>query len=146
MKIKKIYLGSDHAGYELKNKVKRFLLKKKIPYEDLGTDSEKSTDYPQYAKAVSQKVSKDRNSRGILICGTGTGMVIAANRKKGIRAVAAYDTYSAKMSRFDNNTNVLCLRARKFPFFSIKNIMNVWLETPFSKESRHKRRIEKLDK
>ena len=142
----KVYLGSDHAGYKMKEKIKGLLDVWGIPYEDLGTDSEKPVDYPDYAKLVAKKVVGDSGSRGILICGSGTGMVMAANRVKGIRAVAAYDSYSAKMSRFDNDANVLGLRGRKFLFKDSEKIIKIWLGSKFSKMVRHKRRIKKLDK
>lgn len=142
----KVYLGADHAGYKLKEEIKGWLEKKNIPYEDMGTYSKAPVDYPDYAKIVSEEVVKDKGSRGILICGTGTGMTIAANRIKGVRAVAAYDSYSAKMSRFDNNSNILALRGRKFVFKEIEKIMKVWFGAKFSENLRHKRRIRKLDK
>ena len=140
----RVIIASDHAGLRLKEKVKRYLKRKKIEYEDLGTESFTSVDYPDYALKVAEKVVKNKNTRGILICGTGTGMTIAANKVKGIRAVAAYDAYSAKMSRIDNDTNVLGLRGRFFPFEKIKKIISVWLDTPFSGEKRHKKRIKKI--
>jgi ribose 5-phosphate isomerase B len=140
----RVMLASDHAGLRLKEKVKKYLARKKIEYEDLGTKSFKSVDYPDYALKVAEKVAKNKNTRGILVCGTGTGMTIAANKVKGIRAVAAYDVYSAKMSRIDNDTNVLGLRGRFFPFEKMKKIITVWLDTPFSGEKRHKRRIKKI--
>ena len=140
----RVIIASDHAGFRMKEKVKEYLKRKKIKYEDLGTESLKSVDYPDYAIKVAEKVTKNKNTRGILICGTGTGMAIAANKVKGIRAVAAYDAYSAKMSRIDNDTNVLGLRGRFFPFEKIKKIITVWLNTPFSGEKRHKKRIKKI--
>lgn len=140
----RVIIASDHAGLRLKEKVKKYLARKKIEYEDLGTNSFKSVDYPDYALKVAEKVAKNKNTRGILVCGTGTGMTIAANKVKGIRAVAAYDAYSAKMSRIDNDTNVLGLRGRFFPFEKVKKIITVWLDTPFSGEKRHKRRIKKI--
>jgi ribose 5-phosphate isomerase B len=140
----RVIIASDHAGLRLKERVKRYLKRKKIEYEDLGTDSFTSVDYPDYALKVAEKVVKNKNTRGILVCGTGTGMTIAANKVKGIRAVAAYDAYSAKMSRIDNDTNVLGLRGRFFPYEKIKKIITVWLDTPFSGEKRHKRRIKKI--
>ena len=142
----KVILGADHAGFLLKEKIKKFLQKKKISYEDLGTLSKKPADYPDYAFKVAQKVAKQKDIRGILICGTGTGMVIAANKVKGIRAVAAYDAYSAKMSRSDNNANVLGLRGRLFPYRKIEHIIELWLKTPFNREKRHERRINKIAK
>ena len=140
----KIFLGADHAGFKLKEKLKKYFKKKKIPYEDLGTSSLNPVDYPDYAFKVAEKVSQQKNTKGILICGTGTGMVIAANKIKGIRAVAAYDTYAAKMSRVDNDANILCLRGRKFPYRNIQNIVSLWLKTPFSKKSRHQKRLTKI--
>ncbi len=140
----RVILASDHAGLRLKEKVKKYLKRKKIEYEDLGTESFTSVDYPDYALKVAEKVVKNKNTRGILVCGTGTGMTIVANKVKGIRAVAAYDAYSAKMSRIDNDTNVLGLRGRFFPLEKIKKIITVWLDTPFGGEKRHKRRIKKI--
>jgi ribose 5-phosphate isomerase B len=140
----RVVIASDHAGLRLKEKVKKYLKRKKIEYEDLGTESFTSVDYPDYALKVAEKVAKNKNTRGILVCGTGTGMTIAANKVKGIRAVAAYDVYSAKMSRKDNDTNVLGLRGRFFPLEKMKKIITVWLDTPFSGEKRHKRRIKKI--
>jgi len=146
MGIKKVYIGSDHAGFGLKEKLIKYFEKTKVPYEDLGTHSLESTDYPDYAIAVARKVVKEKDARGILICGTGTGMAIAANKVKGIRAVVACDTYSAKMSRLHNDANVLGLRGRFFPFEKIKKIVSVWLKTQFSGEERHQRRINKISR
>jgi ribose 5-phosphate isomerase B len=140
----KVILASDHAGFRLKEKVKAYLKRKKIEFEDLGTDSPKSVDYPDFAIKAAKKVAKNKDYRGILICGTGTGMVIAANKARGIRAVAAYDAYSAKMSRVDNDANVLGLRGRFFPFEKIEKIISIWLKTPFSNEPRHKKRLKKI--
>jgi ribose 5-phosphate isomerase B len=139
-----VIVASDHAGFKLKEKIKKYLEIKNISYQDLGTDSLESVDYPDYAIKVAELVAKNKNTRGILICGTGTGMTIAANKVRGIRAVAAYDAYSAKMSRVDNDTNVLGLRGRFFPFEKVKRIINFWLNTPFSGEQRHKRRLKKI--
>ncbi len=140
----KVFIGADHAGFTVKEKIKKFLKRKGIGYEDMGTDSRKSVDYPDFAFKVARKVAKTKNSRGILVCGTGTGMVIAANRVKGIRAVAAYDKYSAKMSRHDNDANVLALRGRLFPWEKTRKIISTWLESKFSGKARHKRRIGKI--
>jgi ribose 5-phosphate isomerase B len=140
----KVIIASDHAGVKLKERIKQYLKRKKIEYTDLGTDSSDSVDYPDYAIKVAEKIAKDKNLRGILVCGTGTGMTIAANKVNGVRAVAAYDPYSAKMSRIDNDSNVLGLRGRFFPFERVKKIIHVWLNTPFSGEERHKRRIKKI--
>ena len=140
----KIYLGSDHAGLRLKEKIKSFLRRQKIPYEDLGTNTRDPVDYPDYAFGVAERVARQKGSRGILICGTGTGMTIAANKVNGIRAAAAYDAYSAKMSRVDNDTNVLGLRGRYFPAERAMRIIAVWLRTPFSGKPRHRNRLRKI--
>ena len=140
----KIIIGSDHAGFNVKERLKKYFDRKKIKYEDVGTYSLERVDYPDYAKKVARKVVREKNSKGILICGTGTGMVIAANKIKGSRAVAAYDTYSAKMSRKDNDANILALRGRFFPYKKIQSMVNIWINTKFSGKSRHKIRIKKL--
>ena len=139
-----VIIGSDHAGFKLKEKIIKYLKMKKIEYRDLGTNSLESVDYPDYALKVAKQVARNKDRRGILVCGTGTGMTIVANKVKGIRAVAAYDVYSAKMSRIDNDANVLGLRGRYFPYEKVKKIINVWLNTPFSGEQRHKRRLKKI--
>ena len=140
----KVIIASDHAGVKLKEKIIQYLKRRKIEYRDLGTDSSDSVDYPDYAFRVAERIAKDKNLRGILVCGTGTGMTIAANKIQGVRALAAYDPYSAKMSRIDNDSNVLGLRGRFFPFDRVKRIIQVCLNTPFSGEERHKRRIKKI--
>ena len=140
----KIIIGSDHAGFNLKEKLKKYFDKKKIKYEDKGTYSLERVDYPDYAKKVARRIVKDKNARGILICGTGTGMVIAANKIKGVRAVVAYDNYSAKMSKKDNDANILTLRGRYFPYKKTQQIVNTWLNSKFSGKSRHKKRIKKI--
>lgn len=140
----KIYLGADHAGFRLKKLLIKFLIKKGYDIEDLGTNNSERTDYPVYAKKVTSKVLKNRNNRGILICGSGTGMCIAANRIKGIRAVAAYDPYTAKMARHDNDSNVLCLRGRYFDSLKALSIVNIWLKEKFSGLPRHKKRVNML--
>lgn len=139
-----IYIGSDHAGFKVKEKIRKFLEKKKLKYKDLGTYSIDSVDYPDYAWIVGRKVAKEKGSKGVLVCGSGIGMAIAANKIKGIRAVAAYDTYTAKMSRLHNDTNILALRGRNFPFEKTKKILSAWLNTEFSNEARHIRRISKI--
>jgi ribose 5-phosphate isomerase B len=144
LNIKKIYIASDHAGFKVKEKMKKYLKAKGLVFEDMGTHSSSPTDYPDYAFEVAKKVASQKGSRGILICGTGTGMVMAANKVKGVRAVAAYDKYSAQMSRRDNDANVLCLRGRFFPFEKIKDLVSIWLAAPFSGQARHKKRIRKL--
>lgn len=144
VKISKVYIGSDHAGYDLKEEIKKFLEERKINYEDLSKEYDGRDDYPDHAFRVAEQVVRDKDSRGILICGTGTGMTIAANKVKGIRAVAAYDAYSARMSREHNDTNVLGLRGWDFSLKKIKEIVDIWLKTEFSEEERHDRRIRKI--
>jgi len=145
MKGVKVYLGSDHAGFEAKENLKKFLSKKKINFEDLGAYAlDEGDDYPDIAFMVAERVSREKDTKGILICGSAEGMEIAANKVKGIRAVAAYDTYTAKMSRAHNDANVLALRARKFPLAKITKIVLTWLGTAFSAEDRHVRRLHKI--
>lgn len=141
----KLYIASDHGGFKLKEKIKNHLDKQGVEYEDLGTyggDSE--DDYPDYALKISKKVINSKNGKGILICGSGSGMVIAANKVKGIRAIFAYDVYSAKMGRVDNNANIICLRERFFAPMNAKKIVDTFLNTDFSGMARHKRRIKKI--
>ena len=143
----KLYIASDHGGFKLKEKIKDHLNKQGVEYEDLGTHGgDDEDDYPDYAFEVGGKVSKGRSNRGILICGSGSGMAMAVNKVKGIRGVMAYDAYSAKMSRVDNDANVLCLRERYFSSANAKKIVSVWLNTEFGGLARHKRRINKIRK
>ncbi|MCA9459263.1 MAG: ribose 5-phosphate isomerase B [Nanoarchaeota archaeon] len=147
MKCKKVYMASDHAGFEAKNEVIRILKELGVDVVDLGPNSsEVSVDYPKYAKKVCNKVLKDENNFGILICGSGTGMQIAANKIRGIRAAFSYDEYSAKMARYDNDANVLTLRGREFDFRRYSEIVSAFLNTDFSGEKRHKKRIDELSK
>jgi ribose 5-phosphate isomerase B len=142
----KVFIASDHAGFNIKEKIKKFLDKQKVPYHDAGPGEIISgDDYPDYAFKVASRVARNKNYRGILICGSGAGMCIAANKVPGVRAVAAYDKYTAKFSRLDNNTNILCLRGRKFSFRKMKKIISIWLNTNFSNEERHKRRLKKIE-
>ena len=113
--------------------------------EYLGTDSTKSCDYPEYAKKLCKKILNNEAKKGILVCGTGLGMQIAANRFKGIRAVCVTETFSAKMSRAHNNSNVLCLGGRVLGSGLAKEIVQIWLNTEFL-GSYHQRRIDMLDK
>lgn len=140
----KIFIGADHAGFELKEELIKYFKKAKIYFKDFGTKSGESVDYPDFAFAVANAVSKNKNSKGILICGTGTGMVIAANKVQGVRAALIYDDYSAEMSRNDNDINIACLRGRKFSKKKALKILKLWLNTKFSYEKRHNRRIEKI--
>jgi ribose 5-phosphate isomerase B len=141
-KIKKVYIASDHAGYALKQViVKEFLFKKGINFQDLGTNSEKSVDYPKFAKKLSQKINK--SSMGILICGSGIGVSISANRHKHIRASLCHNVNSAKMTRKHNDSNVICLQGRPFVKKKIFAMLNAYFDTEFE-EGRHTRRVEQL--
>jgi ribose 5-phosphate isomerase B len=150
MKMKtRIYIASDHAGVDAKEEVKKIIAgmnEKDFEAIDLGPKTTKSVDYPDYAKMVCRGVIEDKDkSLGILICGTGTGMTIAANKIKGIRAALGIDEYSAMMARAHNNANVLTLRAREFDKSKYKDIVRAFLLTQFSNEIRHIRRITKLE-
>lgn len=142
---KKVIIGSDHAGFEAKKEIIGILKKMEVDYEDMGTYSKKSVDYPVIAKKVCEKVLSE-DGFGILICGSGEGMHIAANRIKGIRADFVYDEYSAIMSRHDNDANVMTLRSREFDHGLYERLVRLFLETEFSGAMRHKRRIDLLDK
>ena len=137
----KIYIGSDHGGYNLKEKIKEVFGSAGYEFEDVGTKSVESCDYPVYAQKVAQKVL-ETDGRGILVCGTGIGMSIAANKFKGIRASHCTDTFSARMTREHNDSNILCLGERITGQDLAIDIVKVWLETPFSNGERHKNRLE----
>jgi ribose 5-phosphate isomerase B len=141
----RVFLGADHAGFKFKEKLKKIFEKKKMDYEDYGAYAEnKEDDYPDYAFVVGAHVSKNSASLGILLCGSAVGMAIAANKVRGVRAVACNDLRTAKLSRQHNNANVLCLQARKTKFEHIEKIVNIWMKTKFSHEDRHRRRIHKI--
>ena len=142
----KIYLGADHAGFNLKEELKTYFSKIGINYEDLGGKGDQDDDYSDYAFAVAKKVSREKNAKGILICGTGTGMVIAANKARGVRAAVGYDGYSARMAEEDNNVNILCLRGRKFSDSKNLKLIKIWLTSRFSGLERHKRRLRKIER
>ena len=139
----KICISSDHAGYETKEFIKDLLIKSKISTVDLGPFLNKSVDYPDYAKKVSNRVSKKKSEIGILVCGSGTGMAISANKTKGIRAAVGYNIKSTQLSRQHNNANVLCLGSRLTKRKDIKKIIKIFLNTKFE-GGRHKRRVKKI--
>ena len=141
--FKKICISSDHAGYKTKEFIKEHLIKSKISTIDLGPFFEKSVDYPDYAKKVSNRVSKRKSDVGILVCGSGTGMAISANKTKGIRAAVGYNVKSTQLSRQHNNANVLCLGSRLTKRKDIKKIIKIFLNTKFE-GGRHKRRVKKI--
>ncbi|MBI2448451.1 RpiB/LacA/LacB family sugar-phosphate isomerase [Candidatus Microgenomates bacterium] len=140
-----IFLAADHAGYRLKEIVKSFLTFLNMEFEDLGADTDESTDdYPDYAKKLVKKMKK-KNDRGFLFCGSGVGMCMAANRYKEIRAATAGSEHAVIMSRIENDANVLCLASRLTNEHAAKRFIKLFLDTPFSGESRYKRRVKKLD-
>ena len=141
---KKIIIGSDHAGFNLKNKLIQFIENKGIEIDDAGTYSTESCDYPKIAKEVAEKISSKEYEKGILVCGTGIGMSIAANKIKGIRAAVVSDTCSAKMSRMHNNANILCLGERIVGEELAKDITEIWLNTDFLGE-RHAHRVDMIE-
>ncbi len=145
----KIYIGTDHAGFELKEELKMFLESLGCEVEDKGAyEFNESDDYPDFiypvVKAVAEDIDRDLDSRGIVIGGSGQGEAIVANKVKGIRAAVVYDEYSAEMSRKHNDANIISLGNRTLGIDKAKNLVKLWLETPFSSEERHKRRIEKI--
>jgi len=141
-----LYIGSDHAGYESKEGVKKFLAEKGYAVTDLGCFSTDPCDYPDIAREVCEKILEREGARGILICGTGTGMSIMANRFKGIRAANCGNEAMAEMARKHNNANVLTMGARVTPVDEMNKIAIKFLETPFeADQERHVRRVEKLD-
>ena len=141
----KVAIGSDHGGFILKKEVLKHLKDKNIEFKDFGTYSEVSCDYSDYASAVSTEVVKGKFDFGILICGTGIGIGIAANKINGVRAALCHDTFSARATREHNNANILTLGERVIgPGLAI-DIVDIFLETKFSDEERHIKRINKIN-
>lgn len=146
----KIYLGSDHNGFHLKEKVFAYLAKHSYDVEDVGDQVlDPNDDFPEFAQAAALKVlgSEDRDPRAILLCGGGQGMAIAANRFRGIRASVIWDAFEAKMTRNDNDSNVLCLPSRVLEDDDAawQGIIETWLSTPFATAVRYKRRNAQID-
>lgn len=139
----KIALGSDHAGYILKGHIRQYVADRGHQVIDEGTNSSDSVDYPDFALKVAEDVALGRAERGILVCGSGIGMAIAANKVPGIRAANISSEYEAQMSREHNNLNVLTLGARILNESNAQHIVQIWLDTPFS-GGRHSARLEKL--
>ena len=139
----RIAIGSDHAGYRLKETIRASLLDAGVAIEDVGTNSDASVDYPDFAAAVARRVVSGASDRGILICGTGIGMAMAANKVEGARAATAGDLESARLSREHNDANILTLGARITPPDLALAIVRVFLDTPFE-GGRHQRRVDKV--
>lgn len=140
---KKIAIGSDHAGFELKEKIKTVLNELGYEVTDFGTNSTDSVDYPLIAKSLANHVASKNPSRGILICGTGIGMSIAANKVKGVIAALCNDVETAKLARLHNNSNILTLGGRITEISLAKDIVKTWLETAFE-GGRHQRRVQEI--
>ena len=141
--MKKIFISSDHAGYKLKELIKNYLDNKKISYNDLGPKNEKKVDYPDYAHKVAKRVKRNKNYVGILVCGSGIGMNITANRHKNIRAAQCFDLKSSKLSRLHNNANIITLGSRLLTKKNALNCVSVFLKTKFE-GGRHIKRIKKI--
>ncbi len=141
-----VAIGADHGGFHLKNKIVDFLKELGQEVHDIGTYSEDPVDYPDFALAVSQEVLLKKTNRGILICGSGVGACVAANKFPGIRSAICHDTFSAHQGVEDDDINVLCLGARVIGPELAKEIVKVWLFASFSGAERHKRRLSKVEK
>ena len=142
-KAEKVILASDHAGFKLKEEIKKFLIKKRKKVLDLGTKNTSSVDYPDYAHLLSKKMKKSKNQFGILICGSGIGMSMAANKHKYIRAALCYSIKSTQLSRQHNNANVMAIGARLIKKNIALKCVSTFLETDFNR-GRHLRRIKKI--
>jgi len=139
----KICIASDHAGYELKEKITDYLINKSIPIIDLGPFSEDSVDYPDYARKVVKRLILGKSDAGILICGSGTGMAITANKFKGIRAAQCYNKKSTILSRQHNNSNIICLGSRMLKYNEAFKYVTYFLNTRFE-GGRHRKRVNKI--
>jgi len=139
----RVAIGSDHGGFKLKAEIVAYLEERKIPYRDFGTYSMDSVDYPDFALEVSGAVVKGEFQRGILCCGTGIGVSIAANKVPGIRAALCHDTFSARMAAEHNNANIITLGERVIGPGLARDIVGAWLESEFV-GGRHARRVEKI--
>ncbi|MDR1975447.1 MAG: ribose 5-phosphate isomerase B [Campylobacteraceae bacterium] len=140
----KFYIANDHAGFNIKSAVIKLLEDRDYEIIDLGTKSINRVDYPDFAHILCEKVLKDEGSFGILICGTGIGMSMSANRHKGIRAALCHDAYTAKMARAHNDANVLCLGERVVGLGTIESIIEAWTQTQFE-GNRHEHRVQKIE-
>jgi len=142
--VRIVVLGSDHAGFRVKEHVKQFLARHHIPWLDIGTFDERPVDYPLIAEDVARRVIRDRDALGVLVCGTGNGMAITANKISGIRAALVHDAYDAKMAREHNAANILALRGRKTSLASVEKILRAWIAARPSTASRHARRLRQV--
>ena len=140
-----IALGSDHGGFELKQEVKKYLEEQGIAYKDYGCDSEEAVDYPVYGKTVANAVASGECEKGILICGTGIGISITANKVKGIRCALCSDCFSAEATRLHNDANILAMGGRVVGAGLAVKIVDTFLNTPFAGDERHIRRIAQIE-
>ncbi len=141
--MKKIFISSDHAGFKLKEDIKIYLKKKNFNFDDLGPFNNMKVDYPDYANKVAKKVKNNKNNIGILVCGSGTGMNIAANKHKNIRAAQCFNSKSTKLSRLHNDANIITLGARLITKKNALNFVRIFLETKFD-GGRHLKRLRKI--
>ena len=141
--MRKIFISSDHAGFKLKEQIKDYLTNKKIKFEDLGPKDDSSVDYPDYAHKVARKVKSRKSNVGILVCGSGTGMNIAANKHKNIRAAQCFNLKSTKLSRLHNDANIITLGSRLITKKNALKFISVFLNTKFD-GGRHLRRVKKI--
>ena len=141
--LKKIFISSDHAGFKLKEVIKVYLSKKNLPFQDLGPNNDERVDYPDFAHKVAKKVITNKNNVGILVCGTGMGMNIAANKHKNIRAAQCFNLKSTKLSRLHNDANIITLGSRLLSKKNALNFIGVFLNTKFE-GGRHIKRIRKI--
>ena len=140
----KIALAADHAGYEEKENIKKVLDELGVEYTDMGTNSLDSVDYPDYARKVAEAVAKGEFDEGVLVCGSGTGMAISANKVRGIRAAVAWNEETAQLARLHNDANVLAIGARTTPAGTIPDIVKAWFATDFE-GGRHAKRVQKIE-
>ena len=141
--MKKIFISSDHAGFKLKESIKAYLQNKKVKFKDLGPNNNSSVDYPDYAHKVARKVKLNKSNIGILVCGSGTGMNIAANKHKNIRAAQCFNLKSTKLSRLHNDANIITLGSRLITKKNALKFVSVFLKTKFD-GGRHLRRVKKI--
>jgi len=141
--LKKIFISSDHAGFKLKEIIKNYLKRKKIKFQDLGPKDENRVDYPDYAHKVARKVKLNKSNVGILVCGSGTGMNIAANKHKNIRAAQCFNIKSTKLSRLHNDANIITLGSRLITKNNALKFVSVFLNTKFD-GGRHLKRVKKI--
>ena len=141
--MKKIFISSDHAGFKLKEAIKKYLLSKKLPFQDLGPNNNNRVDYPDFAHKVAKKVKTSKNNVGILVCGSGMGMNIAANKHKNIRAAQCFNLKSTKLSRLHNDANIITLGSRLLTKKNALSCIGALLNTKFE-GGRHSKRIRKI--